>query len=239
LSTVQPNARSKAAKPDLDAPFPDEGAQDWHLLITPGHVCGHRTLEVGKRLFPIAAAATLAGLWLVGSAIYSGTTGQGGAPASVVRALTASPATASIPGWQEPGIYRLGWLADAAAQPEQGLSAQQWDRLVSAASRDLRAHGEDADAYTDLTALDPAPTITRPERVFSDHRGDLKTGIVALPKGNPNTSAVITAWVAGKLHMIAVRATGGQTGCRDILSKGDFGCGLPQPGDYELLKPNK
>jgi hypothetical protein len=235
-----PKAAVKALAPALprgEDILPD-GRQDWQILISPGHVIGHRLMAVGRRRFLPAVVATVVGGFLTFSAVFGGIAGFGGAPASVRRALTTDPAHyAVLPGYEERGNYRLAWLAGAVGTPQRGLTEEGWGALFTAALHDIEAHADKVDDYAELPKLQKQATVTRPEKVLSEHAGDLQNGVLALPKADPTTTAILAAFVEGKLRIVNLHRGPYRPECRVVLGPPIPGCDPVITADFNSLRP--
>lgn len=212
-----------------------EGSQDWQLLVTEGHVRGHRLVSVGKRWYGAALALGIAGgvLWLgavTGAAMIFHT------PSLLVRALTADPEHyATLPGYPEKTTYRLSWLAGALGEAQHGLSVQAWSQLVQAARNDISRYGTKTAAYTAIPKLAVQPIVTRPQKALTEHKDDLATGIVAIPLYAAPTEVI--AWVEGK---ISVAQVDGYGNCAVAYGPPVDGCGQGQnPSVFQMFRPTK
>lgn len=73
------------------------------------------------------------------------------------------------------------WLASYRPTPES-LSSAQHVALVEALADDIADHGAEPSQWARVAELERTPQITRPERVFSEHSGRLRDGVVAVPE---------------------------------------------------------
>ena len=193
-----------------------EGAQDWQLLVTEGHVRGHRIVSLLRTFTIPALLSGLVGGFLAFQSLTGGMAGYGlprSVATSISHALSYNPATfVSAPAVSDEGLdYSLAWLANLS--PVRGLDAAGWAALVKAAATDISTHGDKTDDYVAVTALASAPVVTRPSKVFSDHSADLASGVIAIPAVVPGKAspAHVVAWVGGKLAW-AVIAPGPRIG---------------------------
>jgi hypothetical protein len=192
-----------------------EGSQDWQLLVTDGHVRGHR-IEALRKMFMVPALISgVIGAFLCYQTVSGALQGPALLPQAVVRFLSYDPSTyVSAPAVADHGLdYRVAWLADL--KPERGLDAKGWSDLVRAAGADLTAHYDKTDDYAAIPKLAAAPTVTRPAKAISEHVADLTSGVIAIPpQPQPGQSILPThvlAWVQGKLAW-AVMVPGRQPG---------------------------
>lgn len=217
------------------------GTQDWQILVTAGHVRGHRLLDVGKKLFLPALTLGLVGGWLAFSGV-GGIATTFRAPPSLVRALTADPAHfAVLPGYEEKGDYRLAWLAGAVGAPQRGLTPQGWQQLIEAAGADVQKHGDRVSDYEATPKLTTTPLVTRPEKALAEHSDKLASGIVAIPheQGAPG---IVAAWVDGRLA-VATFAPSPDIGglCFQVLGPAATRCVAvpPSPDVLNVLRPQE
>ena len=203
--------------PDVATEIP-EGSQDWQLLVTEGHVRGHRVVSLLRTFTVPALLSGLIGGFLAFQSLTGGLAGYGfpqslGRP--LAQALTYNPATfVSAPAVSDQDLdYRLAWLANLS--PVRGLDEAGWAALVKAAAADIATHGDKTADYTAVPALASAPVVTRPAKVFADHSADLASGVIAIPlavpPGQTAPPAHVVAWVGGKLAW-AVIAPGPRIG---------------------------
>lgn len=212
---------------DLKTTVVPEGSQDWQLLVTDGHVRGHRLLDVGRKLLLPAVTLGLVGGWLCFSAVTG--TGAGlRAPAWLAGAVTYDPAHyATIPGSDEKTDYRLSWLAGAVGTPQRGLTEEGWKALLIAASLDVNRFGDKVDSYQEVPKLATAPLVTRPDKAFREHADALASGLIAIPQASRQVAAYVAAWVDGKLAVSAFGLAARGGGCVAVLGPIVEGCTRP------------
>jgi hypothetical protein len=228
------SAASVAAKAQPGADIP-EGSQDWQLLVTEGHVRGHRLLDAGKSIFPAALLSGLVGGFLCLGAL-TGALSFLRAPPSLVSALTTDPAHyAVVPGYAEKGDYRFSWLAVAVGTPRRGLTAEGWQQLVRATASDLPQYGTNVSEYVAIPKLQTPPIVTRPAKALTEHVADLANGIIAISPVKDST--IVVAWVEGKLAGAYV-STDGTAQCNVGRGPAVNGCADdPSLNVFNALKP--
>lgn len=192
--------------------------QDWELLVTEGHVIGHRLVRVGRILFLPAMACGLVAVWLLWSALH-GVGGGVALPRWVVEALTTNPDTYTVvPGGKERTSYQYAWLTQF--RPQAGLSSSSWNSLVAAARVDVNKAGVKTEDYVELPKLQTQPLVTRPPKVYTEHVGKLAAGLVAIPAGADPAKGYVVAWVDGALAMVAFD----QSRCATLFGPDVPGC---------------
>lgn len=203
---------------------PKEGEQDWHLLVTDGHVRGHRLVHVARVFFWPSILSGLLGAWFLYSGLTGGLGGRAVTPESVSSFLVSNPDTyAALPGHEGRLDYRFAWLAGATGSPQRGMTGEAWTQLVQAASADIRAHADRAAEFTAIPALATDPKVTRPERALSEFKADLTRGIVTIPAQPavvPEVSRTaigyVVGWVEGKLAFAVLTAAPANRFERDV-----------------------
>ncbi|WP_152048779.1 hypothetical protein [Aureimonas psammosilenae] len=154
--------------------------QEWETLVSPGHVLRARLDERSKpRLVKgwLAAGAFLL-VALMGPSIV-----QIRVPFGALAAfLQSNPDTYVTMPDGTAASYRMKWIADLPVQA--GMSGKAWSDLLAAVRSDVAKHGPDVKAWEDVAAIQPAPRITRPNKVFEAAAMDrLATGNVAVAEG--------------------------------------------------------
>ena len=228
IVAIEPSAASTPVVASTAAVKVDHhGPQDWELLVSEGHVRGHRLLDVGKTLFWPALASLLFGGWLVWSGLSGGIGGKAKTPDFIADRLVWNPDHYSVvPGREERASYQLAWLEKATGSPERGLTAEAWAQLIDVAIQDVRAFGDKTGEWTALQAAEALnPKVTRPEKVLSEFKGDLARGIIAIPSvttpatsigGGTNTLAYVAAWVEGKFSFALLTVPNARYGSRFV-----------------------
>ena len=172
--------RTEPANPIPPLPAAEEGPADWSLLVTDGHVLGHRLMTVARRLFPLslalAAASIVSGRWALSPRL----TQPAALPPSLAQSLLADPARyAHVPGEPDLQDYRLAWLAGVVGEPQRGLTEAGWSAFQQAAITDLNRHGSVASAYEAILKVQPEPLIA-PTAKFGATAKELGTGVLLL-----------------------------------------------------------
>ncbi|MEI3807567.1 hypothetical protein V6R85_23895 [Agrobacterium sp. CCNWLW32] len=95
------------------------------------------------------------------------------------------------------------WLGEHA--PNGGLSVTKLNALIKAVQTDLANHGNDAASWEEVTKLNPAPMITRPEKAIRDNSKELPNGIVVIPEGRDPVTIVAHVEGQWSISVIAPR----------------------------------
>lgn len=216
------------------APTAKFTAPMWEEYVSPGHVLAHRLQAFGKKTFPIALVALVAGL---GSAWTALSAGGFQLPVQAVQPFLGDPATYTDLGNGVRTDYRAQWLS--AYRPTAGLTVAQWQALTDAIQSDVANFGlGNVEAWTATTELEVAPKVTRPGKVFTEHSERLATGIVSLPEDG--YSVQLVGFVEGNLAFLnagfagCVVAFGPDVqGCQRAIDYSQFSAALdpmkPQP----------
>lgn len=229
---------------------PPEGSQDWQLLVTEGHVRGHRLLEAGKTLFWPALLSGLLGAWCLTTAVTNHPTvsqkEESRLPEFVLQRLVWDwRYYAARPGSPDTRLsYVYAWLEDAVGPPQRGLTTDGWTQLVKAATKDVRQFGARTVEYTAIPDIVVDPKVTRPERALKEFRGDLARGIVAIPEKptknayNEEVVGYIAAWVESKFAFAVIPANP-RVSCITVFQEVD-GCATSnRVDDLDPFNPNR
>lgn len=198
--TVSPPLDAEPVILQRDPIPPAASPQDWEQLVTPGHVLRDRLAGRSALWFSIGL---LTGIAALAVAIKGPSIVNFAVPGIGALASLDDPATWTDLGQGVKTSYKLNMLGGLS--PMTGLTTDAWIKLVDAVSTDAGKFGFDTDKWEATTAIEPAPRVTRPEKLLAEKVDRLATGSVSVPAlDSPYVSIEIVGWVEGKLAWVSL-----------------------------------